>query len=136
MTRVLIIDDDQDVRTTLRDVMEEAGYEVFEADDGDKGQRLFASDPVDLVVTDILMPEKEGLETILDLRRVDPNVKIIAISGGGYRGNMHFLEASRDFGANCVLSKPILPNELLEAMRAVLNDLRDESGDLNLTLAS
>lgn len=129
MTRVLIIDDDRDVRVTLRDILEEAGYEVCEAADGYQGERLFRSGSLDLVITDILMPEREGLETITSLRKIRPEVKIIAISGGGYCGRFNFLEASKDFGANCVLQKPIAADDLLRTIETLLTQPASEARD-------
>ena len=81
MTRVLLIEDDDLVRATLRDALESNGYEVATATNGLDGLERFRSAPADVVVTDILMPEKEGIETIIELRRDHPEVKIIAISG-------------------------------------------------------
>lgn len=83
MTRILVIDDEPQVRAMLRQMLEREGYEVVEAEEGEEGMRRYREQPVDLVITDILMPQKEGIETIRALRRTNPGVKIIAISGGG-----------------------------------------------------
>ena len=130
---MLIIDDDRDVRATLRDIVEEAGHEVCEAANGHQGERLFRSAYLDLVITDILMPEREGLETITSLRKIRPDVKIIAISGGGYRGSLNFLEASKDFGANCVLQKPIAANDLLRTIETLLTQPTGETRDAGVS---
>ena len=82
MSRILIIEDDEHVRGMLRKMLERIGYDVFDAPDGKEGLDFYRNTPVDLVITDILMPEKEGIQTIMELRREFPDVKIIAISGG------------------------------------------------------
>ena len=87
MVCILVIDDDELVRTTLSRTLTAAGYEVIEACNGDVGLRKFQGGNVDLVITDILMPEKEGLQTIQELREADGNMRIIAISGGDRLGN-------------------------------------------------
>ena len=118
--RILIIDDDDLVRETLRRVLEAAGFQVVEAPDGRQGTLLYRRDPVDLVITDLLMPVKEGIETIRELRQINADAKIIAISGGGRAGAVDFLEMARKLGANRVIAKPFRPTELVKAVRAVL----------------
>jgi DNA-binding response OmpR family regulator len=83
MARILVIDDDPQIREMLRELFRIAKYEVLVAPDGDAALRLHRANPADLIVTDIVMPEKEGLETILGFRRHFPAARIIAISGGG-----------------------------------------------------
>ena len=106
----------------LRQALERAGYEVVEAGDGNEGLQSFREAPTDLIITDILMPEKEGLETIIDLRRDFPEVKIIAMSGGGRTGNLNFLEIARRLGAQHTLQKPFGLQEMLQAVRELLQD--------------
>ena len=118
-TRILIIDDEAPVRDMLRQMLEKEGYEVVEAPEGNAGIRLFRDNPTDLVITDILMPDKEGIETILELQKTFPQVKIIAISGGG-RIKLNVLPVAKAFGALRTLAKPFERKELLEAVRAVL----------------
>jgi DNA-binding response OmpR family regulator len=120
MARILIIEDDDLLRHMLRQGLEEAGYEVVEARNGEEGLQRYHAAPADLIITDILMPEKEGLETIIELRREVPGVKIIAISGGGQIGNLTFLEVARHLGAQRVLQKPFKLPEMLAAVREVL----------------
>jgi DNA-binding response OmpR family regulator len=91
MSRILVIDDDEQIRGMLRQVLGCEGYEVVEASNGKDGMALFRAAPADLVISDILMPEQEGLQTIRELRREFPTVKIITISGGGPGGSMNFL---------------------------------------------
>lgn len=119
-SRVLIIDDEQGLRSTLCDMLEDEGYDVQSAADGDKGLDLLAEHDVDLVVTDILMPHKEGIETIAELRQKFPNVKIIAMSGGGRTRNLGFLEVAKKMGANAALAKPFTMDQFLKVVRETL----------------
>ena len=120
MARILIIDDDDQLRHMLCQALEQAGYEAVEARDGQEGLEHFRATPTDLIITDILMPGREGLETIMELRRAVPGIKIIAISGGGQTGNMTFLEVARYLGAQRAFQKPFELRELLNAVREVL----------------
>jgi len=120
VARILIIDDDDQLRHMLCQALEQAGYETVEARDGEEGLEHYRATPTDLIITDILMPGREGLETIMELRRADPGIKIIAISGGGQTGNMTFLEVARYLGAQRAFQKPFELRELLNAVREVL----------------
>lgn len=120
MLRILIIDDEDQFRSMLRQVLERASYEVVEAQDGNEGIQRCREAPMDLIITDILMPGKEGLETIMDLRREFPQVKIIAISGGGRTGDLNFLELAKRLGAQGTLQKPCGQEELLDAVQEIL----------------
>jgi CheY-like chemotaxis protein len=120
VARILIIDDEDQPRRMLQQVLIRVGYEVVEARDGNEGLQLFRASPTDLIITDILMPEKEGLETIIDLRREFPAVKIIAISGGGRTGNLNFLEVAKRLGAQRTLQKPFELQEMIAAVRDLL----------------
>lgn len=117
----LVIDDDGQVRATLRDVLEDAGFEVFEAGNGKEAVALVDGDVnVDVVITDMLMPEKEGIETIVEIRKRRPRVGIVAISGGGMRGNLDFLALAAKFGADRTLAKPVDSAKLVATVREVL----------------
>ena len=120
--RILIIDDDELVRVTLRRALEGADFEVVEASNGDEGIRSYDAEPIDVVVTDLVMPEKEGIETIIELRRRDPEVKIVAISGASRIAGNEYLNVATKFGADRVLAKPFRPKALLEAVRDLLPD--------------
>lgn len=120
MTRVLVIDDEELVRLTLRQMLESEGFEVVEARNGREGVRIHGDTEIDLVLTDIIMPEQEGIDTIIQLRRKDPNVRIIAISGGGRMRNMDFLKIAANVGADSVLTKPFTTQELLDAVRTCM----------------
>jgi len=118
--RILIMDDDAQIREMLRQLLERAGYEVAEAPDGRQGIRLYRQAPADLVITDIIMPEKEGLETIRELLRDFPDVKILAISGGGRVLADEYLRLAKQFGAERTLAKPFDQKELLEAVHELV----------------
>lgn len=118
--RILVIDDDEQMRTLLRQVMEWAGHEVFEAGDGRAGMLKQRKERVDLVITDLIMPEQEGLETITSLKKEYPRVKIIAISGGGRIGPEAYLPAAQELGADRVFSKPFDVRELAATVKELL----------------
>lgn len=120
MARILIIDDDRMVRDTLKIILTAAGHEVALSNDGKAGIEAYAALKPDLIITDILMPEKEGVETIQDLRQLAPGLPIIAISGGGRVGNMSFLKVAEHFGADRVFAKPFEPDEILGAVTDLL----------------
>lgn len=111
--RILVIDDEAALRTTIRKMLESASHEVIEAENGRIGIEAFRKQPADVVVTDIIMPQKEGIETIRDIRAIDPNVRIVAISGGGRNKNMDFLRIAGKLGATATLAKPFRKEELL-----------------------
>jgi len=120
VARILLIDDEDQTRRMLRQVLERAGYEVIEARDGEEGVRYYYAHPTDLVITDVLMPGTRGLDAIVELRAKVPDTKIIAISGGGYLGDLSFLDAAKQVGARSVLQKPFELRELLEAVREAI----------------
>jgi len=120
MARILIVDDEAPVRRTLRLMLERAGHEVFEAEDGGEAQRKLARCSPDLLVLDLLMPKREGIETIIGLRRSGDATPILAISGGGRIGKMAFLDAALVLGATRTLTKPMRARELTSAVDACL----------------
>jgi DNA-binding NtrC family response regulator len=120
MLRILVIDDDQEIRSLLRDILEPEGYEVVDAPNGRIGIRLYEQRAYDLVITDMLMPEQEGIETIAELQERSPSVRIVAMSGGGSRGNLNVLVDAKRFGATVTIPKPFGPSEILEAVHTVL----------------
>jgi len=111
--RTLIVDDDASVRTLLRQTLARAGYEVSEARDGNEAIRVFKAAPAQLVITDILMPEKDGIEAIREFRRTNPGVKIIAISGGSGKCYFENLESVRRLTPVAILPKPFAKATLL-----------------------
>lgn len=118
--KILVIDDDDQIRILLRQVMEWAGYEVMEAEDGREGMRKQRRQPANLVITDLIMPEQEGLETIRLLRREFPAIRIIAMSGGGRIGPEAYLPAAQELGADRIFSKPFDVHELTGAVKELL----------------
>lgn len=123
MARILIIDDDPKVRATLRQMLEREGHRVSEAADGEAGIELFQKEPTEVVITNIYMPEKEGLATIRELRRDFPGLGIIAISGGDARGRTDVLRIAKTFGVSHALPKPVDWG----ALKAAVDDLIEKS---------
>jgi len=120
MARILLIDDDDLVRRALRHVMVKNGHTVIEAANGKEGLDLFKSAQADLVITDIVMPGKEGTEVLIELRKKTPPVKVIAISGGGRQGTADYLTVAHHLGAAKVLAKPFSGEQLLSAISELL----------------
>ena len=119
-SRILIIEDDAEVRELLRTLLSRAGYAISVASDGIEGIHAYRTDPADLIITDLVMPGKEGLETIVDLRREFPDLKIIAISGGGLDGQNNYLNAARLCGATMTFRKPFKNQEIIDAVNGLL----------------
>lgn len=122
---VLVIDDEQLIRLQMRTALEQEGFVVHEAANGNEGLTRIALAVPHVVITDILMPDKEGIETILELRRRYPSIRIIAISGGGRTGNKDFLRTAKHLGADRILAKPFGLMELLRLVREVLADAEE-----------
>jgi DNA-binding NtrC family response regulator len=116
MSNILIVDDDDSVRLTLRVVLERNGHQVAEAVDGNAGMKALRGGSYDLVITDIIMPDCEGIEFIKGALQSRPDRKIIAMSGGGRIRNTEFLDLAKKCGAKAVLAKPFEPEELLTAV--------------------
>lgn len=121
MAHILIIDDDDQLRSMIRLMLEGTGHTLQDAPDGKAGLALLQKQPADLIITDILMPEKDGIEIIRALKRDRPEVKIIAISGGGDTGRIDFLPLAQDFGADLALHKPFSQDRLLQAVAHLLD---------------
>lgn len=119
--RILVIDDDEQMRVLLRQVMEWSGFTVVDAENGRKGMQLQREQPADLVITDLIMPDQEGLETISILKKDFPEVKIVAISGGGRIGPDAYLPAARELGADLIFSKPFDVKKFVSAVRGLLD---------------
>jgi len=118
--RILVIDDEEEVRDIIKQMLELEGYEVITAVDGNQGIKLFKQEPADLVITDIIMPDKEGIETIIELRNQFPDVKIISISGGGRIGPHDYLNMAKKLGAERSFTKPFERKKLLKAIEELL----------------
>lgn len=120
MAKILLIDDEAPVRKMLKKFFETNDYEVLIAENGVEGIELFYEHRPRIVITDLIMPEKEGLETIREIRDLNPDVKIIAISGGGIQDPTLYLELAKKFGAQYSFSKPIDNNKLLSTVKELL----------------
>lgn len=120
MASVLVVDDEPSIRELLRHILERDGHLVTEAENGRKAVRALRDGGVDLVITDIIMPEQEGMETIAEIRRLRPEVKIIAISGGGLRLSMDFLPMAERLGADLTIEKPFKPASIAAAVAELL----------------
>ena len=117
---ILLVDDDEQFRVMLSEALTGEGFLVREASDGLQGIRNYAEQPTDLVITDLVMPEKEGLEMIVKLKLLNSEVKIIAMSGGGRDSSQNYLKMAKAFGAQLVIAKPFSHREILEVIRQVL----------------
>lgn len=120
MPFILVIDDEQPIRELLRLILETEGHTVWEASNGKEGLQVYEEEPVDLVLCDIYMDVQEGLGTILQLRRKDPTVKIIAMSGGSPRFAGDHLSEAKALGALAALPKPLDRGLLLENVNRAL----------------
>ena len=122
MARVLVIDDEEQVRTLIREVLEGAGHEVMEAGNGREAMKLYEANPTNVVITDLVMPEQDGLETIRELRRRFPAVKIIAVSGAQQKLNLDLLYVAEKLGALRTLEKPFDICKLVALVEELLQD--------------
>jgi len=118
--KILVIDDDIQFRMMMVEMLERKQFVVYNAADGEEGIRIWKDLHPDLVITDIIMPNKEGIETILELKRINKEVKIIAISGGGRTNAKDNLRSAKLLGASLILEKPFESSDLLDAVRKLL----------------
>lgn len=127
MAKILVFDDEPSILLMFKKMLEKEGHHVEVALNGKDGMRLFEKNKPDLLITDIIMPEKEGLETIFELRRQYPALKIIAISGGGRIGPDGYLPGAKLLGADAVFAKPIVPKEFLKKISDLLGEEKESS---------
>ena len=120
MAHILIIDDDELIRITLHTILERAGYETAMATNGQDGLTKFRARPADLIILDMILPEKGGVEALIEFRQAQPDVKIIAISGGVWGKEIDYLQTLKGLGANHCLAKPIGRDDLLEVIGKLL----------------
>jgi DNA-binding NtrC family response regulator len=119
---ILVVDDDPAMRGSIRGTLERAGFEVLVAENGVEGMKAFGSNKVDLAIVDVFMPEKDGFETLREMRRHKHSMKILAISGGG---DLHMADAltwAKRLRVNATLSKPFTREELLQSVAQVLGE--------------
>ncbi len=122
MGKILVIDDEPYILLMIKKMLEQNGHSVDLASNGKEGLELLENNLFDILITDIVMPEKEGLETILEVRQKYPGLKIIAISGGGRLDSNEYLEPARHFGAKKIIKKPFQKSELLSAVNDLLEN--------------
>ncbi len=120
MHNILIIDDDFQIRTMLKKMFEREGFRVATAEDGRKGIKIYENSSIDLVITDLIMPEKEGIETIIALKKINNLVKIIAISGDKQVNLVSYLDMATKLGAQKAFTKPIKRATLIGAAKELL----------------
>ena len=120
MALILVIDDDPQITHLLQDVLELEGYQVITAQRATDGLHYLEKATIDLVITDVIMPDKEGLETIREIRQRYPKTKILAISGGLTKSGVNVLDIAKRLGADSVLSKPFGVEDLIQSVRMLL----------------
>lgn len=121
MPRILLVEDEDSLRHMLGLILRKMGHEVMEAANGKEALELCLVEPPDVVVTDLVMPDKEGLETIREIRQLQPDIKIIAMSGGGRVNATDYLAIARKLGADQTLTKPFSNEALAAAIRSVIS---------------
>ena len=129
MKRILLIEDDDSLRAILRVSLEKMGHAVTEATNGREAMGIFKKTAPNLVLTDLIMPEIEGLETIRAMRRAQPELKIIAMSGGGRSDSRDNLNMAKNFGATAVFAKPFSFKELHKVIDELLADATPDNSD-------
>ncbi|HUZ71623.1 MAG TPA: response regulator [Stellaceae bacterium] len=120
MSVILVIDDERKIRQMVSGILVNAGYDVLEARDGAEGLQFCRTTVVDVVITDIVMPGKEGIETIRELRREYPDIRIVAMSGGGGRDNNAYLEFAQRLGADEIIAKPFRAGDLTAILERLI----------------
>jgi DNA-binding response OmpR family regulator len=121
MAKILVIDDDPYCVSLLKIALEQSGHTAFTATNGKTGLQAACDEPFDLIITDVLMPEKDGLELILELKKHKPDVKVIAISGGGVLHSEDCLKMAKLFGAQHVMGKPLDIKELVKVANELIS---------------
>ena len=120
MSLILIIDDDADIRRLLKGALEKSQHEILEAADGNEGMRRWRDGHPDLVITDLVMPGKDGMHTLFEMVSLDPRVKVIAMTGGNWREAVDRLHDARLSGAVRTVAKPFTLSEMLRVVGEVL----------------
>lgn len=122
MPRILITDDNPAIRTLLTEILEANGHEVETASEGAAALKRLRAHPFEILITDIFMPEKDGIELIMEVRILHPELRVIAISGGGPGVGVDLLNPAKRLGAMRVLRKPVSRADLLQAVKEVLEE--------------
>lgn len=113
MGKILIVDDEENIRSIFKRALEKENHEVLVAENGKVGEEMYKNQLPDVIILDILMPEQEGIETILRLKSYKNDIKIIAISGGGFGNANNYLDNALKLGATVALEKPVVISELI-----------------------
>jgi len=121
MARILVLDDNVALCKWIRHILEENGYDTFEAYDGEQGVKLLQENPAELLILDIFMPKQGGISTMIHVRNDYPHMKMIVISGGGGSKHVDFFQMAKELGAHRLLQKPFTKEELLETVRDLLH---------------
>ena len=122
MGKILVVDDDSEIRNVFKRAFENAGHEVIIAENGSVCEFMYKKHNPDIIVLDILMPEQEGIETILNLKATNNNIKIIAVSGGGMGGANNYLDNALKLGAVAIFEKPVNHNEIIDEINLLLHN--------------
>ncbi len=120
MKSILVVEDDDAIRGSLEKILTKSGFTTVEASNGRDALAAFDPRTIDAVVLDLIMPDVEGIETLTKLRRSSPDVRVLAISGGGQIGAVEYLDLAKKLGARATLEKPFTPEAFLEALNQVL----------------
>jgi DNA-binding response OmpR family regulator len=122
MATILIIDDEKSILGFLKEMLMREGFNVLTAIDGKEGLHLFNDNQVDLVITDLIMPDKDGFGTIIELKNISQDIKIIAMSGGGHAHPKYYLDITKSLGVQYTFQKPFKISALLEAVYELLKE--------------
>ncbi|MBN2655704.1 MAG: response regulator [Spirochaetales bacterium] len=120
MSHILVIDDDEHIRELINIMLEGEGHTVVQAEDGMVGLKKLEEETFDLIITDIIMPNQEGIETIVQIKGKTPGIKILAISGGGRIGSTNYLTLAENFGVDRTMSKPFYHKDFVDCIRELL----------------
>lgn len=120
MKQLLVIDDEVSIRALLKKILEREGFKVIVASDGIEGMKLVKKESIDLVITDIIMPEKDGTEIIIELKKNFPDIPVLAMSGGGKNSSEGYLDVAKILGAKAIFNKPLDKDDLLIAINKAL----------------
>lgn len=121
MSRILVVDDDEQIRELIHSILTTFGHDISEASNGKLATQMYREQPFDVVITDLVMPDMEGIELIKELRSIDQNVKIIAMSGGLLGASATYLKTAQLMGAQQALPKPFALDELLMVVNTALS---------------
>ncbi len=122
MAHVLVVDDEVSIRFMVREILEQDGHEITEATDGENALKLIGAVAYDLVITDLVMPKKSGIDLIIEYKRVNPQCKVLAMSGGGgMTGRFDYLPVAQMIGASAIISKPFQISHLKDTVKNLLN---------------